>query len=96
MSLEARIPEMSEKELENLQANAERIMKGGASKQQVEAERLCGEVVGAGIDALGHHPRALVVGEFDDAAADALFQPVVGRVRDELRVDFQFDEWKAF
>jgi len=40
MSLEARIPEMSEKELENLQANAERIMKGGASKQQIEAERL--------------------------------------------------------
>lgn len=40
MSLEARIPEMTEKELENLQANAERIAKGGASKQQAEAERL--------------------------------------------------------
>ena len=40
MSLEARIPEMSEKELENLQANAERIAKGAASKQQAEAERL--------------------------------------------------------
>jgi len=40
MSLEERIPEMSEKELENLQANAERIAKGSASKQQAEAERL--------------------------------------------------------
>jgi hypothetical protein len=40
MSLEERIPEMSEKELENLQANAERIAKGAASKQQAEAERL--------------------------------------------------------
>lgn len=40
MSLEARIPEMSEKELENLQANAERIMKTGPAKQQAEAERL--------------------------------------------------------
>jgi hypothetical protein len=39
MSLEARIPEMSEKELENLQANAERIAKG-AAKQKAEAERL--------------------------------------------------------
>jgi len=40
MSLEERIPEMSEKELENLQANAERIAKGAVSKQQAEAERL--------------------------------------------------------
>ena len=40
MGLDARIPEMSEKELENLQANAERIIKSGGSKQQAEAERL--------------------------------------------------------
>ena len=40
MSLEARIPEMSEKELENLQANAERLIKTGSAKQQAEAERL--------------------------------------------------------
>ena len=40
MSLDARIPEMSEKELENLQANAERLMKSGSAKQQAEAERL--------------------------------------------------------
>ena len=40
MSLEARIPEMSEKELENLQANAERLVKSGSAKQQAEAERL--------------------------------------------------------
>jgi hypothetical protein len=31
---------MSEDELENLQANATRISKGAASKQQAEAERL--------------------------------------------------------
>lgn len=40
MSLDARIPEMTEKELENLQANAERIMKSGSAKQKDEAERL--------------------------------------------------------
>lgn len=40
MSLEARIPEMTEKELENLQANAERLVKSGSAKQQAEAERL--------------------------------------------------------
>lgn len=40
MSLEARIPEMTEKELENLQDNALRLSKGAASKQQAEAERL--------------------------------------------------------
>ncbi len=40
MSLEARIPEMTEKELENLQFNAERLVKAGAPKQQAEAERL--------------------------------------------------------
>ncbi len=40
MSLAERIPEMTEKELENLQANAERIMKGGVAKQKEEAERL--------------------------------------------------------
>lgn len=40
MSLEARIPEMTEKELENLQANAERLAKTGSAKQQAEATRL--------------------------------------------------------
>lgn len=40
MSIEALIPGMSEDELENLQANATRIAKGAASKQQAEAERL--------------------------------------------------------
>ena len=40
MALEDRIPEMTEKELENLEANAMRIAKAGASKQQAEAERL--------------------------------------------------------
>lgn len=40
MSLAARIPSMTEKELENLQANAERIIKSGAAKQKEEAESL--------------------------------------------------------
>ena len=40
MSIEALIPGMSEDELENLQANAARIAKGAASKQQAEAQRL--------------------------------------------------------
>ncbi len=40
MSLDTRIPEMTEKELENLQANAERLVKSGSAKQQAEAERL--------------------------------------------------------
>lgn len=40
MSIEALIPGMSEDELENLQANATRIAKGAASKQQAEAQRL--------------------------------------------------------
>lgn len=40
MSLAERIPEMTEKELENLQANAERIIKSGAAKQKEEATSL--------------------------------------------------------
>ncbi len=40
MSLAARIPSMTEKELENLQANAERIIKSGVAKQKEEAESL--------------------------------------------------------
>lgn len=40
MSLDSRIPTMTEKELENLQANAERIIASGAAKQKDEAARL--------------------------------------------------------
>ena len=40
MSIEDRIPQLTDKELENLHDNAERISKGAASKQQVEAARL--------------------------------------------------------
>ena len=40
MSIEDRIPQLTDKELENLHDNAERISKGAASKQQAEAARL--------------------------------------------------------
>ena len=40
MSVEAMIPTMTEEELKNLEANATRISKGAASKQQAEAARL--------------------------------------------------------
>lgn len=40
MSIEDRIPQLTDKELENLHDNAERIAKGSASKQQAEASRL--------------------------------------------------------
>ena len=40
MSIEDRIPQFTDKELENLHDNAERIAKGAASKQQAEAARL--------------------------------------------------------
>lgn len=40
MSIEDKIPSMSVSDLENLQDNALRISKGGASKQQAEAQRL--------------------------------------------------------
>jgi len=40
VSIEDRIPQLTDKELENLHDNAERISKGAASKQQTEAARL--------------------------------------------------------
>jgi hypothetical protein len=40
VSIEDRIPQLTDKELENLHDNAERISKGAASKQQAEAARL--------------------------------------------------------
>lgn len=40
MSVESLIPNMSEAELETLEANATRISRGAASKQQAEAARL--------------------------------------------------------
>lgn len=40
MTIEERIPEMNQKELENLQLNAERLVKGGSPKQQADAARL--------------------------------------------------------
>jgi len=40
VTIEERIPEMTDKELENLRVNAERLAQSGASKQQVEAARL--------------------------------------------------------
>jgi hypothetical protein len=40
MTIDERIPAMSEKELENLRANAERIIKSGGAKQQADAERV--------------------------------------------------------
>ena len=40
MSIEDRIPQLTDKELENLHDNADRISKGAASKQQTEAARL--------------------------------------------------------
>lgn len=40
MTIEERIPEMTDKELENLRVNAERLAQSGAPKQQAEAARL--------------------------------------------------------
>lgn len=40
MAIEDQIPKMTDKELENLHANAVRIAQGPASKRQAEAERL--------------------------------------------------------
>lgn len=40
MTIEDRIPEMTDKELENLHGNATRLAQAGASKQQAEAIRL--------------------------------------------------------
>ncbi len=40
MAIEDQIPQMTDKELENLHANAERISKTPASKKQADAERL--------------------------------------------------------
>lgn len=38
--LDSRIPEFSDKELENLQGNAVRLSQSGTDKQKAEAERL--------------------------------------------------------
>ncbi len=40
MTIEERIPEMNQKELENLQLNAERLAKSGSPKQQADAAGL--------------------------------------------------------
>jgi hypothetical protein len=40
MTIETKIPAMTDQEVATLYANAERISKGAASKQQAEAERL--------------------------------------------------------
>lgn len=40
MAIEERIPQMSDKELDNLLANAVRLAQSGAAKQKAEAERL--------------------------------------------------------
>ena len=40
MSIEARIPEMSDKELENLHANASRLFEEGSPAQRAQAETL--------------------------------------------------------
>lgn len=40
MAIEDQIPKMTDKELENLHANAARLAQGPASKRQAEAERL--------------------------------------------------------
>lgn len=40
MTIEDRIPEMTDKELDNLHANATRLSTAAASKQQAEAVRL--------------------------------------------------------
>jgi hypothetical protein len=40
MAIEERIPQMSDKELDNLLANARRLAQSGAAKQKAEAERL--------------------------------------------------------
>ncbi len=40
MTIEERIPEMTDKELENLRVNAERLAQSGSPKQQAEAARL--------------------------------------------------------
>lgn len=40
MSIDARIPEMTDKELDNLQANAQRLAQSGSPAQKAEAARL--------------------------------------------------------
>jgi hypothetical protein len=40
VTIEERIPEMTDKELENLRGNAERLVQSGSAKQQAEAARL--------------------------------------------------------
>jgi len=40
MTIEERLPELSDKELVTLHGNAERLARAGAPKQQSEAERL--------------------------------------------------------
>ena len=40
MSIEERIPEMTDKELDNLRDNATRLAQSGSAKQQAEAARL--------------------------------------------------------
>jgi hypothetical protein len=47
--IEERIPDMSDKELENLHLNAVRLSKSGAPKQQAEAARLL-PIIGAAMD----------------------------------------------
>lgn len=49
MTIDDRIPAMSDKELDNLQANALRLLHTGKPAQKVEAERLI-PIVGAEID----------------------------------------------
>jgi len=40
VTIEERIPEMTDKELENLRGNAARLVQSGSAKQQAEAARL--------------------------------------------------------
>ena len=63
---------------------------------QVEPHFIRGNEIGPGLDSLGDDPDAIALGEFDDAAADRLFQPVVGAARDELSIDLEFGEGECF
>ena len=62
---------------------------------QVEPHVVSGKKIGAGLHALGDGAGAVVPGQFDDAPAYRLLQPVVRAAVDVLRVDLQFGEREA-
>ena len=61
----------------------------------IEPHVVSGEKIGPGLDALGDGAGAVVPGQFDDAPAYRLLQPVVRAAVDVLLVDLQLDEREA-